>query len=56
MHGLGGGEEVPAAAAVLGLAPTQQPQVCLMHQRGRLEGLAGPFAGQLLRLELRSSS
>ena len=52
-HGLGGGgEEVPAAVPVLGLLAAQQPQVRLMHQRGRLQGLAGPFVGQPLGREL----
>ncbi len=48
-HGLGGGgEEVPAAGPVLGRLPAQQSQIRLMHQGGCLQGLAGPFVGQLL--------
>src|SRR5262249_48185683 len=52
-HGLGGGgEEVPAAVPVPGLLPARQPQVRLVHQRGRLQGLAGLFVGQFLGREL----
>ncbi len=56
-HGLGGGgEEVPAAVPVLGLLLAHQPQVRLMHQRGRLQGLTRLFLCQPLRRQLRSSS
>ena len=52
-HGLGGGgEEVPAPIPVLGLLPAHQPQVRLVHQRGRLQGLTGLFVGQFLDREL----
>ena len=45
-HGLGGGrEEVGATVPVLGLYTSHQPYVRLVDQRGRLQGLAGLFAG-----------
>src|SRR5262245_18221748 len=48
-HGLGtGGEEVAAAVPVPFLSVPDQAQVGLVTQGCRLEGLAGPLAGQLL--------
>jgi hypothetical protein len=48
-HGLGSrGEEVATAIPVLRLLDTHQPEVRLMHQGGRLEGLAGLLLRQAL--------
>jgi hypothetical protein len=55
-HGLGGGEEVPAAVPVLGLLPAHQPQVRLVYQRGRLQRLSRLLLGQPLRRQLAQLS
>jgi hypothetical protein len=47
-HGLGGcGEEVAPTAPILRLVPAGEPEVGLVDEGRRLEGLAGPLAGQL---------
>ena len=59
-HGLGGGGEEVAAigpdavavARVAIVAGLDEPQVGLVDERGRVEGLAGLFVGELLRREL----
>src|SRR5262245_19283893 len=52
-HGLGsGGEEVAAAIPPLHLLGVHQPQIGLVDQSGRLEGLAWFLLGQLLGRQL----
>jgi hypothetical protein len=49
-HCLGrGGKEVAAAVPVLDLLGIDQPNVGIMHERRRLQGLSGLFACQSLR-------
>src|SRR5262249_28658241 len=48
-HGLGGrGEEVAPALPLRGVFGAPPPQVRLVYQRGRLQGLAEPLLGPLL--------
>src|SRR5262245_35938207 len=52
-HGLGrSGEEVAPAVPPPGLLGIDQPEIRLVHQRGRLERLAGPLLGQPLGRQL----
>jgi hypothetical protein len=41
----GGGEEMSAAVPTPGVAPSDQPKVCLMNEGGGLERVVGRLAG-----------
>ena len=56
-HGFGrGGEEMTSAFPAPGLFDIYQADIRLVDQGRGLEGLAGPFLGQLCAASLRSSS